>query len=121
MGLLRAICSIAIIISALVGYRLYSSGVSIWTLVPLMVGVAALLAVVPFVANTRPRRTRVMNACLVFAVGGGVSSVLAIASHLTATSVLSAVFPLFGLALSGWAYRTRGRYRVARYANYYQE
>ena len=120
MGLLRAACVLAILVSTALGFRAYNAGTLIVALIPLAIGIAALIGIAPFAAYTRTSRTRVMRACMVYMIGSGISFVLAVAADPTPPNLMMLALPLFGASLSVWASRTRGRHRVVGFANYYR-
>ncbi|MCK8456194.1 hypothetical protein U1737_03745 [Sphingomonas sp. LB3N6] len=111
---------LAILVSAAIGFRSYNAGSQIVALIPLAIGIAALIAIAPFAAYTRTSRTRVMRACILYTIGSGISFVLAVALDPTVPNLMTLVLPVLGAALSVWAYRTRGRHRVVGFANYYR-
>jgi len=90
------------------------------SLVVLTFGMAILAAIAPFRANHRASRTRVFSACLAYVLASALAFVLASAASGTFVGAL-AVLPVAGAALAFWAYKTRNRVRVSRYACYFQE
>lgn len=120
MARLRVFASALSILSLLVTVLLQLQTVAAAVLAAVLVGAACLAIVAPFNAPDPPRRKRVVAACIAYIGAMAAAIVLALATGADMLPTLwLAVLLAFGLALGGWAFKTRNRRRNQGWGGYY--
>lgn len=121
MGRLRLMAAMLAMLSFLVaGILVMVPGITMSSVLTLILAALCIAAVAPFEAFDRPARVRVFLACAAYSAVAAGATALVLADDVPRTiPAVLLLLVVWGLALTVWAFRTRNRIRRRGWQNYF--